>query len=383
MLSDIIKVRRDLHRIAELSFEEHLTSNYLKERIEALGLTPQASAGTGLVVDINGENCDQQTAIMFRADMDALPILEQNDFDYKSCHEGIMHACGHDAHMSIIFHTLEWAVKNKSKLIRPLKFIFQPAEEKIGGASVMISEGVMQNPDVAEVYGLHIANRLPSGVLGVKSGISSAYCDEFKINIEGKGGHGARPYQCIEPIMIATRIIQDCQNLVARELYAMDSNVMTFTTIHSGSAYNVIDDHLQMGGTLRTLREESREFIVSRLEKKFMSLQSEYGCKIDFELIEGYPAIHNDHKCSQLVREIGANLESVIEVTDEGMGMGGEDVSYFLREAPGCYFLLGVGGDSCAFSPHHSPTFDFDESALICGYEIFTQIIARRAMINT
>ena len=380
MLSDIINVRRDLHRIAELSFEEHLTSNYLKEKIVALGLKPRMSAGTGLVVDIDVKNPDLETAIMFRADMDALPILEQNDFDYKSCHEGVMHACGHDAHMSIIFHTLEWAAKNRNKLLRPLKFVFQPAEEKIGGASVMVSEGVMQNPNVAEVYGLHIANRLPSGVVGVKNGISSAYCDEFKINIEGRGGHGARPYQCVEPIMIATRIIQDCQNLVARELYAMDSNVMTFTTIHSGSAYNVIDDHLQMGGTLRTLREESRSFIVSRLENKFNALQSEYDCKINFELIEGYPAIYNDEECSQVVRDIASNLKNVSKVTDEGMGMGGEDVSYFLREAPGCYFLLGVGGDLCSFSPHHSPTFDFDESALIVGFEIFTEIISRRAM---
>ena len=382
MLSDIIKVRRDLHRIAELSFEEHMTSKYLKEKIDSLGLESRMSAGTGLVVDLDVQNPDLETAIMFRADMDALPILEQNDFDYKSCHEGVMHACGHDAHMSIIFHTLEWAVKNRNELCRPLKFVFQPAEEKIGGASVMVSEGVMNHPKVAEVYGLHIANRLPSGVLGVKTGISSAYCDEFKINIEGRGGHGARPYQCVEPIMIATRIIQDCQNLVARELYAMDSNVMTFTTIHSGSAYNVIDDHLQMGGTLRTLREESREFIVSRLENKFKSLQSEYDCKIDFELIEGYPAIYNDENCSQVVRDIASNLKSVVKVTDEGMGMGGEDVSYFLREAPGCYFLLGVGGDLCRFSPHHSPTFDFDESALISGYEIFTEIISRKAMRN-
>ena len=380
MLSDIINVRRDLHRIAELSFEEHLTSNYLKEKIVALGLSPRMSAGTGLVVDIDVENPDIDTAIMFRADMDALPILEQNNFDYKSCHDGVMHACGHDAHMSIIFHTLEWAAKNRDRLLRPLKFVFQPAEEKIGGASVMVSEGVMQNPNVAEVYGLHIANRLPSGVVGVKNGISSAYCDEFKINIEGRGGHGARPYQCVEPIMIATRIIQDSQNLVARELYAMDSNVMTFTTIHSGSAYNVIDDHLQMGGTLRTLREESRSFIVSRLENKFEALQSEYDCKITFQLIEGYPAIYNDEVCSQVVRDIATSLQSVSKVTDEGMGMGGEDVSYFLREAPGCYFLLGVGGDFCSFSPHHSPTFDFDESALISGFEIFTGVISRKAM---
>ena len=131
MLSDIINVRRDLHRIAELSFEEHLTSNYLKEKIVALGLEPRMSAGTGLVVDIDVKNPDLDTAIMFRADMDALPILEQNDFDYKSCHEGVMHACGHDAHMSIIFHTLEWAAKNRNKLLRPLKFVFQPAEEKL------------------------------------------------------------------------------------------------------------------------------------------------------------------------------------------------------------------------------------------------------------
>lgn len=380
MLKHIIKLRRELHQIAELSFKEHVTCDHLSKKIIDLGLTPQICAQTGIVVEIPANRKKIETAILFRADMDGLPIKEENNFEYKSSHEGIMHACGHDAHMSIVFHVLDWALKNKTRLIRPLKFVFQPAEEKIGGASVMISEGVMQNPEVAEVYGLHIANRLASKVIGVKSGISSAYCDEFKIHITGKGGHGARPYQCVEPIMIAARIIQDCQNLIARELYAMDSNVMTFTTIHSGSAYNVIDDHLDMGGTLRTIKEESRNFIIRRLQEKFNALQMEYNCKIEFSLIPGYPAIFNDTSCSQLIREIGSDLESVIEVIDEGMGMGGEDVSYFLQKAPGCYFLLGVGGESCNYSPHHSSTFDFDETALLAGFDIFTEVIRRRAM---
>ena len=382
MQDEIIQLRRELHQIAELSFEEYVTRDYLLEKITQLGLEPKILAKTGIVVDVSTEDIASEKAIMFRADMDGLPIEEENAFSYKSRHQGVMHACGHDAHMSMIFHVMQWVSENRSRLMRPIKFVFQPAEEKIGGAAVMISEGVMSNPEVLEVYGLHIANRLPSGVLGVKSGISSAYCDEFKIHITGRGGHGARPYQCVEPIMIATKIIQDCQNLIARELYAMDCNVMTFTTIHSGSAYNVIDDTLHMGGTLRTIKEESREFIVGRLHKKFGALESEYDCEINFELIPGYPAIFNDDQCSQLIRSIGNDLDCVIDVTDEGMGMGGEDVSFFLQKAPGCYFLLGVGGESCQYSPHHSPTFDFDESALKIGFEIFTEVIRRRAFGN-
>jgi amidohydrolase len=375
---DLIKLRREFHKIPELYFQEFNTSKLLQKLLDDKAISYEIVAKTGVVVTIGKELSDD--AIMFRADMDALAIQEENTFDYCSKYDGAMHACGHDAHMAILLTTLFWLNENKSKLKKAIKFVFQPAEEKSGGAKVMIDEGVMQNPKVSQVFGLHIANRIKSNVLGIKKEIASSFCDEFSIKIIGKGGHGARPYQCVEPIMIATKFINSCQLMIARELYAMDSNVMTFTSFHSGKSFNVIADTCDLGGTLRTLSLKSRDFIVSRIRKKIEAYQLEYDCRIDFELIEGYPAIYNDADCSDLITNIAKNIVGQDGIIEDGLGMGGEDVAFFLQEAPGCYFLLGCGGEKLSYSPHHCSTFDFDESTLITGVEIFTQVIKKLAM---
>lgn len=376
--SRVVELRRELHQIAELSFQEVKTSEYLQKKLDALGVNWKLCAKTGLIAvlreDLPGP------ALMIRADMDALPIQEQNKFDYVSKHEGVMHACGHDAHMGIAMTTLEWLKPLESSLKKPVKFVFQPAEELYGGARVMVKEGALESPEVDEVYGLHIANRLPSRKVGVKDGIFSAYCDQFKITIHGKGGHGARPYQCIEPIMIATRLINDSQQIVAREIYAMKHNVLTFTTIQSGQAYNVIDDICTLGGTFRSQCPQDREYVIERLLQKFRCLETEFSCKIEWELIEGYPAIHNNTECAQVVEDAAREVLGDEGILRDCMGMGGEDVSYFLEKVPGCYFLLGVGEDHCKFEPHHSPRFDFDETALIDGVRIFQKVIQTRAM---
>ncbi|MCJ8345966.1 amidohydrolase [bacterium] len=282
--------------------------------------------------------------------------------------------------MMLIWTTIFWLKENEDQLKKPVKFIFQPAEEKSGGAKVMVAEGVMDNPKVSQVYGLHIANRLKSNVLGLKKGIGSSFCDEFKVKIVGKGGHGARPYQCVEPIILATKFITDMQVMISRELPALDSAVLTFTQIHSGSSFNVIDDVCHMGGTLRTLDKATRKYITDRIDKKIQALELEYDCSIEFELIEGYPAILNDAKCVDIVSALGSKIVGDQKIIEEGLGMGGEDVAFFLQEAPGCYFLLGCGGEDLDFSPHHCSTFDFDESTLITGVEIFSQVIKTLVM---
>lgn len=374
----VIELRRELHKLAELSFEELKTSAFLRELFESHGLTVQGCAGTGLIITLGKEKKTQ--ALMLRADMDALPIHEKTDVPYRSNNPGVMHACGHDAHMSILATTLLWSLDYLKDFQRPLKFVFQPAEEKGGGAKAMVEEGVLRDPEVSEVYGLHIANRLPTNVIGVKTGIASSFCDEFRIHIKGKGGHGARPYQCVEPIVLGSKIVLESQAIIAREMNALKSAVLTFTTFHSGTCFNVIADTCDLGGTLRTLSIEDRSFIVSRLEKKFRAMEQEFGADIEFELIEGYPAIQNDETACALIREITRCELGESYLLDEGLGVGGEDVAYFLQEVPGCYFLLGCGGSDLTFAPHHSPLFNFDESALQTGVKIFQKIIERRVL---
>ncbi|PCJ18705.1 MAG: peptidase M20 [Candidatus Cloacimonadota bacterium] len=375
---DLIELRRNFHKIPELYFQEFDTSKLLQKLLDEKGIEYKVIAKTGLVLTIGEDK--SKNAIMFRADMDALAILEENTFDYCSTNDGAMHACGHDAHMAILLTTIFWLKENESKLKKAVKFVFQPAEEKSGGAKVMIDEGVMLNPKVSQVFGLHIANRLKSNVLGIKKGIASSYCDEFQVKIIGKGGHGARPYQCVEPIMLATKFITECQLMMARDLSALDSAVMTFTSIHSGKSFNVIDDVCDLGGTLRTLSLDSRDLIINNINKKVKAYELEYDCKINFDLIEGYPAILNDDKSCDVIINTSKEIVGDKNIIEDGLGMGGEDVAFFLQEAPGCYFLLGCGGDSLDYSPHHNSTFDFDESSLITGVAIFTNVIKKLGM---
>lgn len=375
---ELIGLRRDFHKIPELYFQEVETSKLIKKLLEDRNLSYETYAKTGLAVTIGKEI--NEDAIMFRADMDALEIQEENTFDYCSTHPGHMHACGHDAHMGIALTTLFWLLDHQDKLTRPIKFVFQPAEEKSGGAKVMVEEGVLENPKVSQAFGLHIANRIKSNVLGLKKGIASSFCDEFQVKIIGKGGHGARPYQCVEPIILATNFINDIQVMMSRSLNALDSAVLTFTSIHSGKSFNVIDDTCLLGGTLRTLSIKSRDLIMQKINNKVNALEMEHNCKIEFELIEGYPAINNDSESTDIVANVAKDIVGEQGIIEDGLGMGGEDVAYFLQEVPGCYFLLGVGGDNLEYSPHHCSTFDFDEEALIVGVEIFKQIIEDLAM---
>ncbi|MBT3786317.1 amidohydrolase, partial [bacterium] len=278
----VIELRRELHKIAELSFEEVKTSKYLRKLFEVDGIAVESMAGTGLVITLGSDL--PGSALMLRADMDGLPIEEETDVPFRSTHPGTMHACGHDAHMAILATTLLWAKDQVDRIQRPVKFVFQPAEERGGGARVMVEQGVLENPPVGEVFGLHIANRLCSGVVGIKEGIASSFCDEFSVLVTGKGGHAARPYQCIEPIVLGSRIVLESQQIIARELSALKSAVITFTTIQSGASYNVIADTCELGGTLRSLSLQDREFIVGRLKKKFQAMEMEAGAKIEFQL---------------------------------------------------------------------------------------------------
>jgi len=316
---------------------------------------------------------------MLRADMDGLPVQELNSFDYVSIHAGCMHACGHDAHMAILLVTLLEAKKVEDRLKRPVKFIFQPAEERGGGARVMLEEGVLESPEVGEAFGLHIANRFKNHSVAVREGISSSFCDEFSLMITGKGGHAARPYQCIEPLMIGSRIALDCQQIIARNIPAMESAVLTFTCMHSGNNHNVIADTCEMAGTLRTRDQNVRGKVREILAAKLKALEEETGARIEMKFEEGYPAINNSQESVRAVREAAKEVlgDCLIE---QDLGLGGEDFGYFLEKVPGCYFLLGCGGDSMDYAPHHNAHFDFDESVLQSGVDIFLKLIEKKAM---
>jgi amidohydrolase len=367
----LIQFRRDLHRIPEIAYQEEKTSAYITSVLKQHDISWKKLAGTGVVVTFGKGDSD---AVLFRADFDALPVEEKTGLPFSSEHKGMMHACGHDSHAAILLEYALWLKENESMLTRPVKLVFQPAEEGEGGAKVMIDEGAMESPSVSEVYALHISNRLPTGSIGVKPGIAMAYIDEFEMTIKGAGGHASKPHNCIEPVLIAAQMIVDSQAIVARGINAMHGAVLTFTTIHSGNVFNVIEDNCSLGGTIRARTKEDRDYIVKRLENKCRAYELDHGCSIEFNIIGTYPGGYNDKAACKKVENTAKEILGPDCIIEKCLGLGGEDFAFFLDKAPGCYFMLGSGTGMEKTGPAHSSTFDFDESALKNGLALFMSL---------
>jgi amidohydrolase len=374
--SDLINLRRELHKIPEVAYKEFKTSKLLKSILEEHGVSYQEMADTGIVVTLGQGDGN---AVLVRADMDALPVTEEVDVEFRSTHKGFMHACGHDSHMAMLMMALLYFKKHEDSLKRPVKFMFQPAEEGGAGAEKMLGEGVLKNPDVVEGYACHISNRLPTGFISAQAGVLAASCDEFEIKITGRGGHGAKPHSTIEPMMIAARLMLDCQHIISREINAMESNVLSFTTIHSGSKFNVIDDVCIMGGTLRTRREQDRTYILKRLDRKFKAYELDYDCKIELIMDEGYPSGSNDSSKTSLVREVARDFVGEENLYEHNLGLGAEDFAWILNAVPGCYFLVGAGplDTKKILAPSHSSKYTLDEAALKFGVEMWISLIEK------
>ena len=369
----LISTRRDFHMHPELGFKEIRTSKIIAEKLQSYGLTVETGIGkTGVVATLN--RSFQGKTIALRADMDALPIQEVGELPYKSVNDGVMHACGHDGHISMLLGAAEILSKMKDQIQGTVKFIFQPAEEGGGGAQYLIDDGVLDGVD--EIYGAHLWNYQKYGTIGVKSGPIMAAADLFEIIIEGKGGHGATPHGTVDAIIVASQIIQSLQTIVSRNTNPLESAVVTIGKINGGYNFNVIADKVNLKGTTRAYTENNRQLIKTRMNELLDGIGSAFNAKIILNYEDGYPPVINNDDCASKL------LVAATKIVGEGAGdpylsMGGEDFSYFLNQIPGCFFFIGASPkDRKPLStPHHCSHFDIDEDALLVGTNTFVQLI--------
>jgi amidohydrolase len=304
-----------------------------------------------------------------RADMDALPIQEENQVPYRSQHDGVMHACGHDGHVAIALGTVRYLSQHRDQWRGTVKVIFQPAEEGPGGAKPMIEAGALKNPDVEAMIGLHLWNNLPLGTVGVRNGPLMAATELFKITVQGKGGHGALPHQTVDSIVVGAQIVSALQTIVARNIDPIQSAVVSIGKFHSGHAPNVIADMAELAGTVRYFDPRYADFFAPRIEQLVAGICQSQGATYQLNYQALYPPVVNDAAMAELVRSVAlAVVETPAGVVPDCHTMGGEDMAFFLQEVPGCYFFLGSANvDQALAYPHHHPRFDFDETALSLG----------------
>jgi amidohydrolase len=387
-IEQMIADRRNFHRHPELAYNEQLTARTVADRLTGYGYDVKSGVGrTGVVGLLAGvkqaPGADFKSAartLLYRADMDALPVQEENDVDYRSENDGVMHACGHDAHVAIGLAVAKQMASDRAALGGHLKFAFQPAEEGGNGAVAMIDEGVLEAPQVTAAVGLHVWNNLPIGTVGIYAGPMMAAVDEFEILVQGRGGHGAMPQQTIDAIVVAAQIVTSLQTIVSRNISPLDSAVVTVGKFFAGTAFNVIADLATLRGTVRTFNKETHAEIPQMFERVVRGVCESMGAtySLDYKR-QTLPLVNSEEMC-ELVADCAAEVvgrENCIR--DETVRtMGGEDMSYFLERVPGCYFFLGTRNEARGLvHPHHSPRFDIDESALAIGVEIMTRVIRR------
>ncbi len=379
----LVEWRRRLHQRPELGFQEKLTAELIAQKLQAWGVEHQTGiAKTGIVATIKGEKQTSQPkapVLAIRADMDALPIQELNQVPYCSQHDGVMHACGHDGHTAIALGTAYYLQQHRPDFAGTVKIIFQPAEEGPGGAEPMIVAGVLKNPDVQGIIGLHLWNNLPLGTVGVRAGALMAAVECFNCTILGHGGHGAMPHQTIDPIVVAAQVVNALQTIVARNVNPLDSAVVTVGELHAGTRLNVIADTARMSATIRYFNPDLADFFHRRIEQVIAGVCQSHGAKYDLEYWKLYPPVINHPQMTQLVQSAAVEVvETPVGIVPECQTMGGEDMSFFLQQVPGCYFFLGAANPEKNLTyPHHHPRFDFDETALSMGVEIFVRCVER------
>ena len=366
---EIVGFRRHIHKNPELSFQEKNTSKYICSILDEYQIDYTSGlAGTGIMASIKVKSPIKK--IVLRADIDALPIQEENEVTYKSINDGIMHACGHDVHTACVLGALIVLKKLESKLKNDIYFIFQPGEEKLpGGASLLIKEGIFEsiNPDL--IIGQHVHPPLQTGKVGVKGGMYMASADELYFTVKGKGGHAALPHECIDTILMASEMIVGLQKIVSRNANPTVPSVLTIGKINSvGGATNVIPDVVKLEGTFRTMNEEWRSRAHNLIEQYCEALANSFGGNIDVEIKKGYPFLKNDEELTQKVKTLMIDHLGDSNVVDLPIRMTAEDFSYYSQIMPACFFRLGVRNDKKGItSPVHTPTFDVDEEALKTG----------------
>lgn len=371
ILPGVIADRRHLHENPELGFQEVKTAAFVKQRLEALGVEDIRTGinKTGVTGLIRGTAKGPGRNVLVRADMDALPILEENEVEYKSQNDGVMHACGHDAHTAILLGLARVLSDRKNEFSGTVKLLFQPAEElPPGGAKGMIEEGVLNDPPIEAVFGLHMSQSDPVGKIMVGSGPVMAAADAFRIVIQGKGGHAAYPSENIDPVVIGAQIVVALQSLVSRETDPMESAVLSTCVFKAGDAFNVIPDTAELAGTVRTFKPDVQDHIERRITEVATGIAQAMQASAAVTYTRGYPATVNDESMTQLARESAVEVVGAENVVEMEPKMGAEDFSYFLQERPGSYFFVGSKNEERGLVwGHHHPRFDIDEESLAAG----------------
>jgi amidohydrolase len=362
----VLAHRHHLHSHPELSFEEFKTAQYVADQLRAIGLNPQEGfAGTGVVAIIEGKNPESRV-VGLRADMDALPILEANDVPYKSTVPGVMHACGHDVHTSSLLGTAAILQQLRDEFDGSIKLVFQPAEEKApGGASIMIKEGVLENPRPASMIGQHVAPNVPVGKIGFREGMYMASTDELYLTVKGKGGHAAAPHQLVDPILMASHIIVALQQIISRNRNPANPAVLSFGRFIADGVTNVIPNEVTIQGTWRCMDEEWREDGLKRMKKLAEGIAESMGGSCQFDVVKGYPFLKNHPELTRRTRTAATQYMGEENIVDLDLWMAGEDFAFYSQVVDSCFYRLGTRNEAGGIiSGVHTPTFDIDESAL-------------------
>jgi amidohydrolase len=366
----VIKIRRELHRIPEIAFCEKKTSAFVAAYLKKIGLRIETGiAQTGVVGLL--ELGEKGKTLMIRADMDALQVHEETGLPFASTHRGFMHACGHDAHMAMALGAATVLSRIKEKLKGNIKFVFQPAEEGPGGAKPMIEAGVLENPKVDFALGCHVHDGI-EGTIGVKAGCVLAANDRFDLKIIGKGGHGAMPHLCVDPIDVGVQVINALQRIVSRQMNPLSPIVLTVGRFHAGSTFNTIPEHAEIAGTTRTFDRDIWNSWQSRMERIIKGICEAMGAEYELTYSRGYPPTVNDEALVEIVRGCAAKVVGGKNVFEPEPIMAGDDMAFFLEKVPGCFFFLGVGYKNSA--PLHNSRFDFNEEVLPKGVETYVRL---------
>jgi amidohydrolase len=376
-LAELVATRRDLHAHPELGFEERRTAAIVAARLASLGYEVQTGVGRTGVVGLlhGGAGGLAGRTVLLRADMDALPIQEANEVPYRSTVPGVMHACGHDAHVAIGLAVARRLAAARGSWHGAVKFAFQPAEEGGNGAAAMIEDGVLESPRVDAAFGLHVMNNLPLGTVAATPGPIMGSVDKFTITIRGKGGHAALPHEAVDPVLAAAHVVTALQSLVSRGTDPFDRLVVSVTQIRAGDAFNVIPEEAQLGGTVRSMGGRMFDEVPQRLTVIVNGVAGALGCTAQVGYVRQTPPAVNNAAMAALVAKIGAGLVGQPRVLTDARTLGGEDFAFFLQRVPGCFAWVGSQNPVKGLdAPHHSPRFDIDEEAMQIGVELLDRV---------
>jgi amidohydrolase len=358
------ELRRDFHMYPELGFKEIRTASIIAKELTNLGMEVKTGIGqTGVVALLEGNA--PGPVVLLRFDMDALPIHEETGVEYASKNDGVMHACGHDGHAAIGLTVAHILNEHRKVFNGTVIFVFQPAEEGLGGAESMIADGIMQRPKPDVALALHVWNEKPVGWIGIVPGLVMAAADTFNIRIIGKGGHGAVPNLTVDPILAASQVVNALQGIVSRNISPLKTAVVTVASIHGGDAFNVIPSEVELKGTIRTFEPEIRDLVIRRFHQIVENVVHASGCESMIDIKAISPAVYNNPEITARVQNIATDLLPNDQLDYQTVTMGSEDMAYILQQVPGCYFFIGSANyEKNLFAPHHSSKFDFDETIL-------------------